>query len=449
MSTQPGADPPPPSHIKERGLWSIALAGLGLVVLFLFLGWQDWQAWRLSRIALAESSVRHGEALIEHELTRMTRQGELFAGAMPTLAEHLQRIEGHLEEQVQMEGLLRHWFVHYTSYDFFPSVDCAIRLPAVWASFCDQGMLEPRVLTDRPGAPLALLIPLRDAADERFVLWVRLGFEPLQRIAQTLSLDGQQGGILLKDALRQRADILAHAQIRGTDWVLAIYPQTEVWDGQRRYIIRRVGGAIAVVLLGVVVLLFLRLRTLAEAQRRQMLEQAHDRLYSQATHDALTGLFNRYAFNEHFHRLIRQAQRLRQPIAVLLIDIDYFKQVNDHWGHEAGDQLLRRVAAVIGERARRPLDMAARLGGEEFAVLLEGVSTEDAWVLGELLRLAVADLKLPHPRGGFVSVSVGVAGTGPEHYMPLKDLLELADHALYEAKRRGRNQVVGVWELLV
>ncbi|MEW5972849.1 MAG: GGDEF domain-containing protein, partial [Pseudomonadota bacterium] len=164
-------------------------------------------------------------------------------------------------------------------------------------------------------------------------------------------------------------------------------------------------------------------------------------------HDALTGLFNRYAFNEHFQRLTRQSQRLQQPMAVLLIDIDHFKQVNDHWGHEAGDGLLRKVAEVIGDRARRPLDMAARLGGEEFAVLLEGVTSAEAWALGELLRLHVADLRLPHPTRSFVSVSVGVSCSGPDHFIPLKDLLEQADRALYAAKREGRDRVVGEWEM--
>lgn len=432
---------------QRRGLWSIPLAGAGLALVFLVLGWQDWQAYRDSRAALATSSAWHGADMLELELQRIQRQGALFSRSMPALADHLQRIGDRQEEQVQMDALLSQWFMNYESYAFFPVADCDIHFPSAWASYCAEDSYASHVLTDRPGESLSLLVPLRDSGGDEFMLWVRLGFAPFTELLETLSLDGQRGVLLSPEEAARRTDLLARVAIPSTGWVLGVQPDAGAWWQQRMYIAKRVGGAVLLVLLGVLLLVFLRVRGLREAQRRRELESTHAQLYEQATHDALTGLFNRYALNEHFQRLTRQSQRLQQPMAVLLIDIDHFKQVNDQWGHEAGDGLLRRVAEVIGERARRPLDMAARLGGEEFAVLLEGVTSADAWALGELLRLHVADLRLPHPTRSFVSVSVGVSCSGPDHFIPLKDLLERADRALYAAKGGGRNRVLGDWEV--
>jgi len=208
-----------------------------------------------------------------------------------------------------------------------------------------------------------------------------------------------------------------------------------------------VGSAVLLLLLGTLGMIWLRRRADRMRAHGNALEATNVLLYEQATHDALTGLYNRHAFNEHVRRLVRHGQREKLPFALLAIDVDHFKQVNDHWGHEAGDQVLRRVAEAIGHSARRPLDMAARLGGEEFAVLLENAGPEDAWAKAELLRLHVADMRLPHPSGRHVSISVGVAcgQMGPD--APLKDLLERADRALYEAKGAGRNRVIGEWEI--
>ncbi|MGK0674121.1 MAG: GGDEF domain-containing protein [Halothiobacillaceae bacterium] len=433
-------------HQQRHGLWSILLAGSWLVLIFLALGWQDWQDWRHSRADLALSSAWHGADMLEHELQRLQRQGVLLSRSIPALADDLQRIEGRQEERVQMDALLAQWFMNYASYEFFPVADCDMYFPPAWMLYCIEDSYISHVLTDRPGASLSLLIPLRDSRDERFMLWVRLGFAPIAELLETLSLGGQRGVLLSPEEAAQRTDLLAQVAVSSTRWVLGVEPDADVWWQQRVYIARRVGGAVLLVLLGAMLLAFLRTRALREAQRRFELELSHTQLYEQATHDALTGLFNRYAFNEHFQRLVRQSRRLQKPIAVLLIDIDHFKQVNDLWGHEAGDNLLRKVAEVIGERARRPLDMAARLGGEEFAVLLDGVGAAEAWALGELLRLCVADLRLPHPTRGRVSVSVGVASCGPDHFIPPKDLLEHADRALYAAKAAGRNRVMGDWE---
>lgn len=446
------SSPPSPATVVEPPrprLVTILVVALTLIILALVLGWQDWRDFRQQRTELAQSSVRHGVELIEREYWRIEHQAKLFRHVYPALGEDIQRLLDRPQELDQVQELLRMWFPGYRSFSFFPAKECDVHLPAVWQADCHAWAAQgPRLLLDHPGAPMGLAIPLLDPAGEPWMLLVSREFTPFARILSALSLDGQEGVLLRPEQVKQASGLLARAEVPSMDWVLAVRARPESWRAQRLYISKRVGALIALVLIGALVLALLEMRAAREEHRRRILEASHAQLFEQATHDALTGLYNRYAFSDHFQRLVRQAQREQRPIAVLMIDIDYFKQVNDQWGHEAGDELLRRVAQVIGERARRPLDMAARLGGEEFVLLLEGVCQDDGWALAELLRLHVADQRLPHPTNGLVSVSIGVACSRPEQDISLKDLLEQADHALYAAKRAGRNRVVGAWELI-
>ncbi|CAD5109663.1 GGDEF domain-containing protein [Zestomonas carbonaria] len=164
-----------------------------------------------------------------------------------------------------------------------------------------------------------------------------------------------------------------------------------------------------------------------------------------ADHDSLTGLHNRRSFDRQLERLWRQAQRENLPLALLLCDIDHFKAYNDHYGHQAGDAVLRRAGSVFGDAARRPLDMAVRLGGEEFAVLLYDITGEQALQRAEELRAALAGLKIEHARSDtadVVTLSIGVACVTPSEDGEFAQLYAHADRALYEAKAFGRNQVV-------
>lgn len=438
----------PPEPVTSPRLVSIGVVAFLLILVALGLGWQDWQDFRQQRSELAAVSVRHGVDLIEREYWRIEHQARLFKHVYPSLGEELLRILDQPQRLDEVQSLLKMWFPGYKSFSFFAAQDCDIHMPPIWQSGCQSLSTQgPKLLLDRPGAPLGLAIPFQDPPGEGWILLINREFTPFARILAALSLDGQDGVLLRPEDVQALPGLLARAEIPAMDWVLAVRARSDYWQAQRLYIIKRVGGLIVLVFIGALVLSYLELRAQMEVLRRRSLEDSHARLFEQATHDALTGLYNRYAFNEHFQRLVRQAQREQRPIALLLVDIDYFKQVNDHWGHEAGDELLRKVAGVLGDRARRPLDMAARLGGEEFAVLLEGVTSQDAWALGELLRLHVLDLNLPHPTRKQVSVSIGVSCSGPEHFIPLKDLLERADRALYAAKGAGRNRVMGDWEV--
>jgi diguanylate cyclase (GGDEF)-like protein len=163
-----------------------------------------------------------------------------------------------------------------------------------------------------------------------------------------------------------------------------------------------------------------------------------------AERDALTGLKNRRVFDEQLGRLWQQAVEDARAIAILLIDVDHFKAFNDHYGHQAGDQTLRRAAQTLQTFVSRPLDVLARYGGEEFAAILYDIDVGEAGALAERMRRAVSELAIEHrgPEvGAAVTVSVGVAVIEPSRERRSRGALQLADQALYEAKVRGRNRV--------
>jgi diguanylate cyclase (GGDEF)-like protein len=163
-----------------------------------------------------------------------------------------------------------------------------------------------------------------------------------------------------------------------------------------------------------------------------------------AQHDGLTGLKNRRVFDEQLARLWQQAVENERKIAILLIDVDHFKAFNDLYGHQAGDQTLRRVAQTLQSLIAGPADVLARYGGEEFAIILYDVSAKEAEALADRMRQAVGALAIEHRGsriGGRVTISIGAASIEPTEGRQARGALQLADQALYEAKQRGRNRV--------
>jgi diguanylate cyclase (GGDEF)-like protein len=170
---------------------------------------------------------------------------------------------------------------------------------------------------------------------------------------------------------------------------------------------------------------------------------AHQLIAEMAARDGLTGLKNRRAFDEHLERTWQQALRDRRTLVVVLIDVDHFKRYNDRYGHQAGDEALQRLAATIDEFARRPLDLAARYGGEELAMILFDVTHDHGARIAEQVRTAVQNLQIEHRDGdtGVVTVSIGVAMIRPTLERSPNGAVQLADEALYAAKHDGRNCV--------
>ncbi|WP_219266050.1 GGDEF domain-containing protein [Pseudomonas sp. Xaverov 259] len=169
---------------------------------------------------------------------------------------------------------------------------------------------------------------------------------------------------------------------------------------------------------------------------RQM-ERAHHISTRAAQTDELTGLMNRRAFFEHAHLLYAQCRHNQQPLSALMLDMDHFKDINDTYGHQAGDQVLRQIGGVISASFRQA-DVYGRLGGEEFAVLLPNTSLETARGIAEQLVLAISGLTSEPVKG--LTASLGVATTRSLD-QDLHSLMNNADKALYRAKAMGRNQV--------
>jgi diguanylate cyclase (GGDEF)-like protein len=166
------------------------------------------------------------------------------------------------------------------------------------------------------------------------------------------------------------------------------------------------------------------------------------KLEGQSIRDGLTGLFNRNFMEIALERELHRAARQGTPLAVMMLDVDHFKVMNDTFGHEAGDVVLREVADCY-RRSLREEDIICRYGGEEFVVIMPDATEETAWERAETIRHCVADIRM-HFRGellGPVTVSVGIA-MYPDAGRDGNDLIRLADGALYRAKDAGRNRVM-------
>ena len=174
------------------------------------------------------------------------------------------------------------------------------------------------------------------------------------------------------------------------------------------------------------------------------LKYAREKLTKLAITDGLTGIANRRYFDDQLAHEWTRARRLNQTLAIAMIDVDWFKKYNDHYGHQGGDDCLRQVANVLSNVAKRDSDFVARYGGEEFAIILPMTQAENALELSKNICLALSNLELPHALSDFghVTLSVGVAVGCPKQNTTPHNLLINADKALYTAKEKGRNRAV-------
>lgn len=171
------------------------------------------------------------------------------------------------------------------------------------------------------------------------------------------------------------------------------------------------------------------------------ISERDERLSKLATTDALTGLANRRHAIETMQTMATRAYRKREALGLIMLDIDFFKQVNDRYGHPVGDQVIREIAAILQASARE-YDLAARFGGEEFIVLCDGSTSENTVAVAERIRLAVEECRIEYAPGEFmnVSVSLGVFSTIPQENPFIEQWIHAADQALYRAKNMGRNR---------
>jgi two-component system, cell cycle response regulator len=189
--------------------------------------------------------------------------------------------------------------------------------------------------------------------------------------------------------------------------------------------------------------LLARVRT--QVRKRRYLERLRDDVQTSLEHaitDALTGLHNRRYMERHIGSLVEQSAAGGKPLAVLMLDVDHFKEINDTYGHDAGDEVLREFALRI-RKSIRGLDLACRYGGEEFLVVMPETDLSGAALVAERLRRTVASEPFAlqqSERATNVTISVGIAALGPGD--DPASLVKRADQALYRAKRDGRNRVV-------
>lgn len=182
----------------------------------------------------------------------------------------------------------------------------------------------------------------------------------------------------------------------------------------------------------------------ARKEAEAALKEANRELARMATIDGLTQIANRRHFDECLEQEWSRLVRERQPLALILGDIDFFKNYNDYYGHQMGDDCLWSVAQAIEDSVRRPADLAARYGGEEFGVILPNTPLEGALHVAETIRRTVSELQINHSRSiaaAHVTLSIGVSAVVPDRNGSIERLMQAADSALYQAKSDGRNCV--------
>jgi diguanylate cyclase (GGDEF)-like protein len=189
-----------------------------------------------------------------------------------------------------------------------------------------------------------------------------------------------------------------------------------------------------------------------EHNARQILHEANCRLEAQSSLDGLTGIANRRSFDWSLEREWKRHMRAQIPLSLALIDVDWFKQYNDTYGHLAGDDVLRSIAFAIQSGVHRPGDVSARFGGEEFAVILPDTNEHQSRYVMAMIHQRVRALEIPYPNpavGPFVTISIGIATVVPVWNESPLDLVHEADVALYRAKAEGRDRAIHAARLAV
>ncbi|MCX7921646.1 MAG: diguanylate cyclase [Clostridia bacterium] len=179
-------------------------------------------------------------------------------------------------------------------------------------------------------------------------------------------------------------------------------------------------------------------------EENKQLEEKNKILQDLSSNDGLTGIANRRYFNEFISQEWARLSHTSIPLSIIMIDIDYFKTYNDTYGHQAGDECLKKVASTLANALKHTGNLAARYGGEEFAVVLPDTSRNEAVFVAEKLRADIEEVRIPHVKSDIsdhVTISLGVATVIPQYDSSPDELIKSADQALYNAKNSGRNQV--------
>ena len=249
------------------------------------------------------------------------------------------------------------------------------------------------------------------------------GFVVAQRI-RAMETPGDWTPIIFLSSLGDDANIEIGIAAGGDDYLLK--PVSEIVLGAKIRAMQR--------------LVLMRTSLLALTRK---LDAANQEVARISSSDDLTGVANRRFFDEAISVEWRRARRHSNSIALLICDVDFFKLFNDTYGHQAGDNCLRKLATVIGLNTERPSDLVARYSGEEFAVLLPETTIGGALMVAEKIRQAIRELNIPHESlpTSRITMSIGIASAAPGFDNPPDDLIHAASKALYRAKREGRDRL--------
>lgn len=244
---------------------------------------------------------------------------------------------------------------------------------------------------------------------------------------------------------------------KGDEWSAIIFLTSKANDsdlargidsGGDDYLMKPINGVVLKAKIDAMHRLIRMQRSLVEVTQRlnvanKELNAANSELERLSMIDGLTGIANRRFFDELSIREWRRCERMKKPISLVMIDIDYFKQYNDTYGHPAGDACLKTVAMQVARGAARASDLAARYGGEEFVLVLGETTTDGAVWVANNLRQRVSEQNIQHTKSPsqHITVSCGVSAIWPHEGMSLEDLVQSADNALYQAKAQGKNTV--------
>ena len=319
-------------------------------------------------------------------------------------------------------------------------------------SIGDELLLDTRLESEeeRP-ARLALLLN-REGRDERLIAWlrerhnVRLFEDPVMLLDQVRH--GTVDMVMLELPLKGHDALRICSQIRSLENGRQLPVLLLMEEGHQQELLHALEICASDYLLKPVSLEELEARIHIQLRRWRYIQRLRENVRQSVTYamvDPLTGLYNRRYLNTHGRALVEEAAQRGRALSVMVMDLDYFKKVNDTFGHDAGDEVLREVAARLKKQLRR-LDVICRIGGEEFAVLLPGADVRMAQQVAERLRRAVASqpVKITTDDGELdlhITISIGLASFEKKDDT-LETLLKRADEALYAAKQQGRNRVV-------
>ncbi|KMM86763.1 diguanylate cyclase (GGDEF) domain-containing protein [Pseudomonas taetrolens] len=253
-------------------------------------------------------------------------------------------------------------------------------------------------------------------------------------------LNERYGSFIAMSGLYHVERLYNFSQVRDLPMIVVVALSTRTIFSNWQHTALLIGATTLLLCLGMIWLTWLLLREL------RLRQHAERNLAGLASTDPLSGLANRRTLDDKLDHEWRRAQRAGNPISLIMIDVDHFKAFNDTFGHQAGDEALRRVAQVIKAHLRRPADLAARYGGEEFAVVLSDTDATGTRTLAEKIRIAVEHMEPVVPSERTLTISLGACTRYAKPGDELRALVSTADKALYQAKKGGRNRVVDINE---